>query len=207
MEKRNISIEQIGTQFILIVFSVVLGLYLSERIEEGKKRQESEGLLTTIKSEAKDNLALLREWLPYHQEMKIKLDSLSKDEGFIEGFIDNKYLFFEILLTKGTFMSRRPTSDAWDIAKSHPLIVNIDYDKWVILSRIYNQQELTFEPALEMIELLESKDVNLKEDAKSNLELISNRMHEFVAREEQLMYYYKKAEKILELDGSWEVEH
>ncbi len=181
MEKRSNTIKQVITQFILIVFSVVLGIYLSERIEEGKKRQESDELLNTIKSEVKDNLELLEEWGPYHQAIKKNLDSLSKDERFVKDFVNDKYVLFDRLLTRGTFMSRRPASDAWDIAKSHPLIVNTDYNNLVILSRIYNQQEMTFDPATELIKLLESKDVNIERDAKLNLELMSNHMHELVA--------------------------
>ena len=199
MENTGHPIKQIITQFILIVFSVVLGLYLSERIEERKKRQESEELLTTIKSEVKDNIRLLNEWVPYHQEINKNLDSLSKEAVFIEGFINNKFFFFETLLTKGTFMGRSPANDAWDIAKSHPLIVNIDYDILLVLSRVYNQQKLTFEPGLEMFELFKSKDVNIDQEARSNLELMSNHMNELVAREEQLMYYYKNAAELLDL--------
>ncbi len=206
MGKHNTFKQYIG-QAALIVFSVVLGLYLSERIEERKKRKESEELLTQIKSEVKDNITLLEEFVPYHQEMHRNLDSLSKDSVFIEDFINDKFLLFEKLLTKGTFMGRSPANDAWDIAKSHPLIMKIDYDKLLILSRIYNQQEGTFEPADEMFELFFSKDVNIEKDAKSNLELMSNRMHELVARETQLMYYYKQSEKILDLQDKEEIDN
>ena len=183
----------------MIVFSVVLGLYLSERIEERKKRQEAEVLLSKIKSEVKDNIRLLEEWLPYHQEMHESLDSLSKDAVFIEDFIKNKYVFFKKVITRGTFMGRSPANDAWDIAKAHPLIVNIDYDKLLILSRIHTQQALTYEPIYELFELFNSKDINVEKEAESNLALILDRLHDFVAREEQLMYYYRESEKILDL--------
>ena len=199
MENKNSSLKQFITQFILIVFSVVLGLYLSERIEDRKKKRESEELLSTIKSEVVDNIRLIEEWQPYHLEINNNLDSLSKDEEFIEEFIDNRYTLLDKLLTKGTFMGRRPASDAWDIAKSHPLIVNIDYEKWMILSRVYNQQEVTFEPAMELIELLESRDVNEQSVAQQNLEIMANHWRDFVAREEQLVYYFRQAEEILNL--------
>ncbi|MEL7118387.1 MAG: hypothetical protein AAFO07_03070 [Bacteroidota bacterium] len=205
MEKTSNNIKQIVTQFLLIVFSVVLGLYLSERIEERKQRKESDELLTTIKSEIKDNLSLLQVWVPYHREINKKLDSLSKHPVFIDEFITNKFILLEKLLTKGTFMGRTPISDAWDIAKSHPLVVNIDYDKWVIISRIYNQQETTFKPAFEMIALFETKDVNVEKDAKANLEVMSNYFRELVAREDQLMFYYKQAEEILDLSDKKEL--
>lgn len=67
------SIKQNITQVVLIVFSVVLGLYLSERIEERKKRKESYELLTTIKSEVKDNIRLVEKWGLYHQEINKNL--------------------------------------------------------------------------------------------------------------------------------------
>ncbi len=207
MASRNNGIKEYIAQFILIVFSVVLGLYLSERIEERKQIQESNDLLATIKTELKDNISLLEKWAPYHKKIKEKLDSLSTDTMFIEQFVKDRNILFEKLFTRGTFMSIMPASDGWEIAKSHPLVVKIDYDKYLILSRIYNQQERTFEPALEMFELLNSKDVNIKKDAKSNLELMYNRLFEFVARENQLMDFYKEAEKKLDLKVDIEVSN
>ncbi len=198
------AIREYLAQFILIVFSVVFGLYLSERIEDRKERQAAEDLLVTIESEVKDNTQLLEHWYPYHHEIYKNLDSLSKDAEFVEQFINDKYFLFERLFHRGTFMSRSPASDAWEIAKAHPLIVKIDYDKYLILSRIYNQQEVTFANMQEEIfALFNTNGVNARKDAKSNLELIANHIRELVAREKQLMYYYRKGEKMLhpEADG------
>ena len=121
----NNGIKQNLTQVVLIVFSVVLGLYLSERIEERKDKQLSENLLSRINSEVKDNRKLVKEWIVYHQKFTKDLDSLSTNEKFIEKFVNNKYTLFELLPeeTNGTFMSRLPTNDAWDIAKSHPCLL------------------------------------------------------------------------------------
>ena len=198
MGKYN-TIKQNLTQVILIVFSVVLGLYLSERIEERKNIQESNNLLAKIKSEVNENINLMEDWGLYHQEIYENLDSLSTNQEFIEEFIKDKSIFFEKLFTRGTFMARMPSNDAWEIAKSHPLIVNIDYDKILILSKIYNQQKSTFEPMNGIFELINSKDINTKNDAKSNLASIAERLHELVAREKQLLYYYNNGREILDL--------
>jgi len=195
------------TQVILIVFSVVLGLYLSGKIEERNNRQESENLLTVIKSEVKDNIKLMEQFTSYHQEMDKNLDSLCKEEAFIAAFVQDKSILFNTLFTKGTFLHRLPSNDAWDIAKSHPLMVNIDYDKLLILSKIYSQQELTFEPMDAMFKKHSSKNVNLKKEAKSSLEFISDRLHEIVGREELLMRYYEQAEEILDLQVNREIKN
>ena len=77
------AIKQNLTQVVLIVFSVVLGLYLSERIEERKGKQASDNLLVKIKSEVNENINLVEDWALYHQEIYENLDSLSTDEIFI----------------------------------------------------------------------------------------------------------------------------
>lgn len=206
MGKYNAIKENI-TQVVLIVFSVVLGLYLSERIEERKTKRESENLLARVKSEVNNNIKLVEDWALYHQEIHKNLDSLSQDDEFIEEFIKDEAIFFEKLMTRGTFMGRQPASDAWDIAKAHPLIVNMDYDKILILSKIYNQQKSTFTPMLKMFDILNSTNVNIKKDAKSNLESISKNMHELVAREKQLMYYYNKSKEILDLHDNEDIDN
>jgi len=199
------NIKQILTQSLLIVFSVVLGLYLSERIEERKKKNESKVLLAKIKAEVQDNIRILEEYAPYHQEISKNLHTLSQDDAFVQAFIDNQYVLMDTLFTRGNFMGLFPANDAWEIAKAHPLMVNIDYDQLLILSRIYNQQANTFEPGMKMFELLNSTHVNTPEDAVGNLELLSNRMHELVSREQDLLYFYKKGEAILSLKEDMEM--
>jgi len=196
-------IKQNLTQVILIVFSVVLGLFLSERIEERKDKQLADNLLAKIKSEVNDNRKLVKEWVVYHQAFTKNLDSLATNEQFIREFIGDKFTIFRLLPeeTNGTFMGRLPSNDAWDIAKSHPLTVNIDYDKLLILSKIYTQQKLSFEPMVEMFELFKSKDFNIEKNAKSSLNTVLENMYEQISLERQLIYYYDQGKKILELDN------
>jgi len=130
------SILKYISQLILIVFSVVLGLYLSERIEDKKNEKEAAKLLNKIKLELNENKEILDHWVPYHRSIVNNLDSLSKNEVFIENFIKDKSTLYK-LFSRGTIMNDAPSNDAWDIAKSHPLIVNVDYEALLILW--YNQ--------------------------------------------------------------------
>ena len=81
------SIKENITQLFLIVFSVVLGLYLSERIEENKSKKEAALLLSKITAEVNENRKLLEEWIPYHRQVYSSLDSLIEDDGFVQRFI------------------------------------------------------------------------------------------------------------------------
>ena len=186
-------------QLLLIVFSVVLGIFLSERIEERKNDKEAALLLSKIKLEVNENRKLLAHWVPYHQDIVNRLDSLSHDEVFINNFIADKSTLFSEVISRGTIMGRTPSHDAWDIAKSHPLIVHFDYDDLLILSKIYHQQSKTYDSVPQLIELFLSADFNARDAAKPNLQAFKNYMWEIVGREIQLMDYFKQAEKILEL--------
>jgi len=188
------------SQIILIVFSVVLGLYLSERIEDRKNEQEAAKLLSKIKAELRENKKLLDYWVPYHGEMVKHIDSLSNNELFIERFINDKSTLYEVF-TRGTIMSESPSNEAWDIAKSHPLIVNFEYDELLVLSRIYRQQKTTYESLPKMIELLVAPDINARENAKLNLQLFKNRLEDITSREVTLVNYYNQGETILNFEN------
>ena len=191
-------------QILLIVFSVVLGIFLSERIEDSKNKKEAALLLSKIKSEVNENKELVAHWTPYHNEIVNRLDSLCTNEIFIKNFIDDESVLFKEVITRGTLMTRSPSSDAWDIAKSHPLIVHFEYEDLLILSKIYNQQAMTYESVPKVVELLLSTDFNTTEKAKPNLQAFKNLMWDIVSREKALMNYFKEADKTLELQKNQE---
>lgn len=184
------------SQIVLIVFSVVLGLYLSERIEDRKNEKEAIKLLSKIKYELNENKKILDSWVPYHVEAVKKLDSLSQNQSFIENFISDNSILYSAF-NRGTIMSETPSNDAWDIAKSHPLIVNFEYNELLILSKIYKQQKSAYDQVPKLVEVLVASDLNDRQKAKSNLQLIKNMLHDISSRELQLVDYYNRAEKIL----------
>ena len=189
-------------KLLLIVFSVVLGIFLSERIEESKNKKEAELLLSKIKSEINDNKNLLEKWVPYHRVIVNRLDSLNKNEQFINSFIDDQSVLFTKVFTNGNLMGRAPSNDAWDIAKSHPLIVHFDYEELLIMSKVYNQQLSAFESMPELIQIFLSPDFNSQKKAKLNLQEFTNKFAEVVSREIQLMDYFKEADRILKIQSN-----
>ena len=190
---KNSILKYLG-QVFLIVFSVVFGLYLSERIEDNKNEKNAQELFSKINLELNANKKLLDYWVPYHKEIVNRLDSLSSDKNFTETFINDKSAIYKAF-SRGTIMSDMPSNDAWDIAKSHPLIVNMDYDKLFILSKIYNQQKFTYESIPELINLMVSTEFNSRENANQNLQLFRDKLMEIYGREIQLVNYYGQAEK------------
>jgi len=183
-------------QIFLIVFSVVLGLYLSERLEERKTKKEASQLLAKIKQELRSNKKLLDYWTPYHKKVTHTLDSLSKNDSFVAKFVEDRNIFYSAF-TEGTLMRESPSQESWEIAKAHPLIVNFDYDELLVLTRIYNQQKSTFESVPKLVDLIMAKDLNAEGQARANLQVIKERLGDIASRETSLINYYNQAEKIL----------
>ncbi len=184
------------SQICLIVFSVVLGLYLSDRLEDKKNKAEASLLLSKIKIELNENKKLLDYWVPYHQRIVYRLDSLEKDKNFTTAFIKDQKILYKIF-DRGTLMSDTPSNDAWDIAKGHPLIVNLKYDQLLAITKIYNQQKSTFISVPKLIDLMLSPDFNSQEKAENNLKSLKNILTDILNKETQLVNYYNQAEEIL----------
>lgn len=195
----NRPITEYLIQVAMIVFSVVLGLYLSERIEEHKNKKEAQQILSKVKSEVSRNKRIVEYWAPYHGKVVEVLDSLRASQDFVDRFIEDESAIYSAF-SRETMMGDMVSSDAWDIAKSHPLFVSLDYDQLLILSKIYNQQEFCFSTISDFIELMISTDLNSPGKAEANLQMIRNQLHEIYGRERQLMHYFDEGAEILGLD-------
>ena len=193
------SVIKSGSQVILIVFSVVLGLFLSERIEDRKNSQEAAKLMSKLKLELKENKKILDKWLPYHKNLIDSLNILVKDDQFVSDFINDKSRLIEVFYMK-SIMGETPSHDAWDIAKSHPLVINFKYEDLFAASKIYNQQEGTYTPLERLMDQFLDSGFNSKEKAKANLIIFTNNLEEMYSRENQLLYFYNEANKIIKYD-------
>jgi len=193
-------IKEYIVQVILILFSVVLGLYLNKKIEDRNERKEAEKLFSLIKQDLADNRLLLLDWQPYHKEISENLRDSIGSATFIDAFVDNRHSIAR-LMTRGTFMERTPSYDAWEMAKSNPILMNIGYDKMFLLSKIYNQQLDTFDPVKEIYKLYNSTGFNTSEHAKENLQILQTHLQELEGRESLLIQYYDQAFEEFQLEG------
>lgn len=187
-------------QVLLIVFSVVLGMYLNQKMLERADYNKANQLLSIIESEIKLNQKIVQDWQPYHNDIWSKLDSLKDDDTFIKEFQKDKNALYK-LLTRGTLMNEMPSNSAWEITKLNPVVSEISYDKMNILAKTYAQQEGTFNPINDIITILNTPFMNSPKDGKENLNLLSNLTREMVSREIQLLHYYKEAIKILAVEN------
>lgn len=174
-------------QILLIVFSVVLGLYLSEKINQRQDRQMAQQLVSYLKTEVKQCRETMLEWIPYHEKLKITIDSLIKDEAFIKQFEENPNALF-YGADKGLF-NGDITSTAWETALLNPAISEISYTQLKDFHKVYNQIDITFRPLEDMTDLVFSADFNAPNKSKQNLQVFSSLLWEMIGREKSLIFY------------------
>jgi len=178
-------------QVLLIVFSVVLGLFLNQKMVDYNDQKKADQLLSMIESEIKSNQEIVADYYPYHAGIYEKLDSLKNDEAFLKEFYKDRFVLFNQLLTRSTFMGQSLSRSAWETMKLNPLVSEISFDKLRTLTETYVQQKGTYSPFDKLDKLINTPFLNAPENAKENLQLMSISMRELVAREKQLLDYYK----------------
>jgi len=185
-------IEVYIPQLLLIVFSVVLGLYLNQKMLERNNKKKAEQLLSMVRSEINTNQKILEEWYPYHRKVVIKLDSVKNDPKFIKAFEQDKNALFQLLFSRPSFMGETPTDAAWEVTKLNSVVSEIDFKKMSLLTKAYHQQQMTFQPVLpKLMDFFQKPFLNSPENAEENLNALSSMLNELVAREDELLFRYR----------------
>jgi hypothetical protein len=97
-----------------------------------------------------------------------------------------------------SLLPRMPSKAAWEALKLNPSLAENEFKLFQALTATYDQQELTFEPVFEILDLVTSHAYFREELAKHNLYIISAKLEETVAREQTLLNYYDQTLAILE---------
>jgi len=173
-------------QVLLIVFSVVLGLFLSGKISERQDKKMAKQLVGHLKKEISHNREEILEWLPYHLKLRGKLDSARNDKNFLKKFITDQTALYE-LTDKGLFNGEINTA-AWETAILSPAISEVSYEQLRDFSKVYKQIDITYEPILNRAQdLLTSSNFNTEENAKANLFTLRTLVQELAGREISLL--------------------
>jgi len=170
-------------QVLLIVFSVVLGLYLNQKLVDRNEQRQANELLSLVLEEVKTNRAMTADWKPYHDSVKVNFLKLKSDDEFLKEFTINKEILFGTLFTRGAFMRQLPSNSAWEIAKSNPLVSKINFKDMKLLADVYSAQEYVYEPFFKMLDYFNSPGINHKEVAKESLTNMYINFREVVGRE------------------------
>ncbi|MGI8951686.1 MAG: hypothetical protein ACR2FN_08895 [Chitinophagaceae bacterium] len=184
--------EYLG-ESLLIVFSVVLALGLTELFNKLHEQQQTKEILHQLREELIENKKSAAEQYAYHQQVFEIIDSAKNNLAFAKKFLDSGKVHLNIIFPKGAIL--HDLNDvAWQEAKQNNVVSKIDLGTYSLLTDIYDNQQriLNFEPSLEKI--LISYDSRKPENLQVTLTLIHDVLYGWIVeRTPGLLRSYQKA--------------
>ncbi len=190
--------EYLG-ESLLIVFSVLFALLLTEIFNNIHEKQHTREILNAVRTELMDNMHREQEQYQYHWKVLKNIDSALTHPAFQEKFINNDILNLESTVAPHGVTYRDLNDVAWQVARQDNIFSKIDLSDYRILTDIYDQQARITKVEEQIGNLLLSRESRTAADNRITLILMKDNYHEWaVDRVPYLMTNYKKAIDALE---------
>jgi hypothetical protein len=124
---------------LLIIFSVLFALLLTEIFNNIHEKQHSNEILNSVRIELINNMRKEREQYQYHLQVLKNIDSALANPGFQRQFINNGVLNLKLIAPDGV-LYRDLDDIAWQVAKQTNIFSKIDLNDYRLLTNIYEAQ-------------------------------------------------------------------
>ena len=188
--------EYLG-ESILIIFSVVLALILTEIFNKIHDDRQNAEVLHQLKLELIDNKRLETEQYNYHLQVLKNIDSALYNPGYASGFIKNGEVDIPKILhtiAPAGVMVHDLNTVAWEVAKQKDAFGKLGVDTYGLLTDIYNNQQRITNAEDKIGAVLLSWESRKPENLRTTLELIRDNYHGWaVDRVKVLLQHYQQA--------------
>lgn len=131
--------EYIG-ESILIVFSVLLALFLTEAINSMKERKNTANLLNNIKNELINNRNSILQIQEYNLKVLRNIDHALSDKVFRDSILSGYNFHLEKIAPDGV-LYRYLEDDAWIIARNNNIMSKVGFELISALNKVYEDTE------------------------------------------------------------------
>src|SRR5262249_52863321 len=138
---------------LLIIFSVLLALILTELINQWHDSRETSQLIHDIRNELNENRSKEREQLTYQQKVLSNIDSALTTIPFQDQIVSNGEFNLKLIAPDG-LLHRYLTDIAWQIAKQKNIESRIELQDLSLLTHIYQEQERVMRSEDELAKVL-----------------------------------------------------
>ena len=184
--------EYLG-ECLLIVFSVILALVVTESINTLNEKRKTSEILNQLKEEITDNKKLEEEQYAYHLQVLKNIDSALRNPSIAQQFISNGEINLKLIAPEGV-MLHDLNDVAWQIAKENNIISKIDIHTYGLLNNIYNNQQRISNSESRIAEVLLGWESRKPENLKTTLLLLHDNYHGWdVDRAPALIKLYQQA--------------
>lgn len=178
---------------MLIVFSVILALGLTEYLTNLNEEKKKDEILHQLKEEMISNKKDAEKQYNYHLQVFKIIDSAKTHSAFAQKILDNGKIHLGVIFPKGVLLNDL-NEVAWQQAKQNNVFSKIDLKTYSLLTDVYNAQErfLNLEP--ELAKILFSYESRKPENLQVTLTLIHDAVFGWVVeRTPHLLKNYQDA--------------
>ena len=184
--------EYIG-ESLLIIFSVVLALVLTEVFNKIHENQQTSEVLHQLRLELIDNKRQEVEQYKYHLQVLKNIDSALRNPEFAKQFINNGEINLDPIAPQGVLRNDL-NSIAWDVAKQNNAFSKLDLGTYGLLTDIYDNQQRITNSEDKIGAVLLSWDSRKPENLRTTLILLRDNYKAWaVDRAPKLLVLYQKA--------------
>src|SRR6516225_7989941 len=130
--------EYLG-ESLLIMFSVLLALILTEFINKIHDKENTREILQGIVAELKLNKASIVEMKKYNESVLAKIDSTLANKDLQKRFVSDGEFHLSMIAPEGV-LYRYLDDAAWTIARNNNVIAKLDVRTVALLTRVYEDQ-------------------------------------------------------------------
>lgn len=185
--------EYLG-ESLLIIFSVVLALILTEIFNKLHDDRQTREVLHQLKQELIDNKRNETEQYRYHLQVLKNIDSALRYPEYAKQFINNGELNLEGHMAPQGVISKDLNSVAWEVAKQKDAFSKLGFATYSLLTEIYNNQQRITNSEDKIGALLLSYESRKPENLRTTLILFrDNYIAWDVERAPRLLKWYQEA--------------
>jgi hypothetical protein len=167
--KRDLK-EYLG-ESILIVFSVLLALFVTESINKLHERQKTKILLKSIVNELNSNKKKIQEMQVYNLQVLSRIDSALADKKIQRKIVSNDEFHLKMIAPDG-ILFRYLDNISWTVAKNNDIMTRLDIESLSILTKVYEDQERIGKMEDEVAKVLFDRNSRDSKQVRSTLILI-----------------------------------
>lgn len=186
--------EYLG-ESLLIIFSVVLALFLTERFTKLHEESQAHEILRELRSELIGNERSEELQYAYHVQVLKNINAALHDSALAKSFIKNGEIDSTLRPIAPQGVLIRDLNDvAWQIAKQNNVFSKIDLNTYSLLTDIYDNQQRITNSELQIGQLLLSWESRKPENLRTTLILMRDNYRAWaVDRAPRLLALYKQA--------------
>jgi hypothetical protein len=178
---------------ILIIFSVVLALSLTELFQKLHENQQTREVMHQLREELVTNRKAEEIQLRYHLQVLKNIDAALADPAMAQQFMNNGSLNLKIIAPEGV-LCRDLNDVAWQVAKQNNAFAKLNWGTYSLLTNIYDNQQRIMKSENEISKVLESWQSRQPENLKLTLILLKeNYLGWAVDRAPDLLKKYQEA--------------